>query len=90
LHGNIVDAVVHQVLADGLVAAGEKCNLQLGAHAIRGTYQYRFAKSGKLKSGAERANIGQHIARERLAGEFLDGGHRAVSFVDIDAGVAIT
>ena len=47
-------------------------------------------KSGNLESRAESADIGEHAARERLARQFLDGGHGAIGFVDIHAGIAVT
>ena len=50
LHGDIVDAVVHQVLADRVVAAGEERDLQLGADAIGRADQHRLAESGKLET----------------------------------------
>jgi hypothetical protein len=81
--------VVDQVFADGVMAAGEEGNLQLGANAIRRTDQHRLAESGDLERGAERADIGQDVARKRLAGKFLDGGDGTVCFVDIDAGVTV-
>ncbi len=89
LHGDVVDAVVHQILADGVVAAGEERDLQLGAHAVGRTHQHGLAESGQLERGAERADIGQHAARESAARELLDGGYGAIGFIDIDAGVAV-
>ncbi len=90
MHGDIVDAVVHQVFADSVMPAGQKGDLQLGPHAIGGTNQDRLAESGDLEGGAERPDIGQHIARERLARQLLDGCDGPAGFVDIDAGVSVT
>ena len=35
LHGNIIDAVVHQILAHGVVPPGSEGNLELGADPVR-------------------------------------------------------
>ena len=58
LHGDIVDAVVHQILADGVVAAGEKRDLQLGADAVGGTDQHRPLPAGQQIAAAKAADIG--------------------------------
>src|ERR1019366_952477 len=53
LHGNIVDTVVHQILADGIVAAAQECDLQLGANAIGRANQNRPLPASQQISAAE-------------------------------------
>jgi len=71
------------------VAAGEKRDLQFGAHAVGRADQDRLAKTGELVAGAERADVGEHATRERPPGEFPDGRNGAAGFVDIHAGIAV-
>src|SRR5262249_5143600 len=89
LYGNVVDAVVHQIFANRVVAAGKKGDLELGADAVGRADQHGTAKAGELVAGAEAADVGDHAAREGRPGEFLDGVDGAVGLVDIDAGVAV-
>ena len=89
LHGDVVDAVVHQVFADRVVPAGEEGDLQLGADAVGGADQHRLAESGELVARAEAADVGQHACVNVCARKLLDGGDGAVGLVDIDAGVAV-
>ena len=70
LHRDVVDAVVHQILAHRVVPSGEKRDLELGADAVGRTHQHRLAEAGQLERGAEGADIGEHAARERAARRF--------------------
>ena len=60
LHRDIVDAVIHQILAHRVVTAGQEGDFDLGAHAIGRADQHRLLPSGQRVARAERADIGQH------------------------------
>ncbi len=66
LHGDVVHAVVHQVLAHRVVAAGLNGDLQLGAHAVGRRHQHRLLPAAQTVAGAESADLGQDSARERV------------------------
>ena len=63
LHGDVVDAVIHQIFADGGVAAGEKSELELGADAVGGGDQDGLAKALQKKASAEAADVGEDAFR---------------------------
>ncbi len=48
LHGDVVDAVVHQVLADRGVPSRHERDFELGAHAVRRTDQHRLLVARQL------------------------------------------
>ena len=50
LHEDVVDAVVDEVLPDGVVAIGEERDLQLRADAVGARDEDRIAKPARLKS----------------------------------------
>ena len=67
LHEDVVDAVVHEVGADGVVAARHERDLELGADAVGARDEHRLAVAVavELEETAERADVGQHAGRER-------------------------
>ncbi len=82
---DIVDAVVDQVAADGIVAVQRDGHLELGADAV-GRANQRLALAGRAKEGTERADTAQHarrIGRLHGAAHQIDG---ALAGRDIDAG----
>ena len=50
---DIVDAVVDQVHAYGIIPVHERGDFKLGAHAIGAGYQYRLGIALKLEQGAK-------------------------------------
>ena len=60
LHGDVVDAVVDQVLADRVVNAQLKGDLQLGAHAIGARHQHRVGDTSR-----DRARTGRQSRQSR-------------------------
>src|SRR5260221_5339197 len=81
--------MIHQVLAYRVMPAREERDLQLGAYAVGGADQHRLLPSGERITGAEAADVGQHVARKGGASEFLNGGDSAVSLIDADASVLV-
>src|SRR6185295_6863886 len=60
LHKNVVDAVVHQIAADGVVTIHHHRHLQFRADAVGARYQHRFAHALEVtgKHSTETADIG--------------------------------
>ena len=52
--------MVHQIFADGGVAAGEEGELEFGADAVGRGDQHRLAIALQKKSAAEAADVGEH------------------------------
>ncbi len=91
LHGNVVDAVVHQIRAHRLVQAELEGHLELGAHAVG-----RADQDGVLpalhvepEERAEAADAAQNIAVKGLLRQVLDAFLGAVATADIDACVGV-
>ena len=66
LHQDVVDAVVHQIGADGVVTSGHEGDFQLGADAVGARDQHRLAqvRGVELEESAERSDFGQHPGSE--------------------------
>ena len=90
VHGNVIDAVVHQIRAHGVMAIEGEGELQLGADAIDAGDQHGVAgESLQREESAEGADLPQNTGAEGAAGQLLDAGFGFACGVDIDAGVAI-
>jgi hypothetical protein len=86
LDENVVDAVVHQIDANAVVASGHERDLELGSDAIGTRHQDRFLPRGaKAEQAAERTNLGQDARGEGGARQSLDAAHRLVAGVDVDS-----
>src|SRR5690606_9084879 len=89
--GDVVDAVVDEVLADGVVAADADGHLQLRPDAVdRGDEDGLVV--GALVEGeepAEGADVGEDAGRERLADEALDAADGLLAGLDVYAGVSV-
>jgi hypothetical protein len=89
LDRNVVDAMIYQVLADGVMAPGEEREFDFSANAIGAAHQHRTAKAREPVRGAKRSDIGQNAPRERPARQPFDCGYGAIRLVNIDSGVFI-
>jgi len=91
LHGNIVDAVIDQILPNRIVNAEIEGQFQLGPHAVSGAHQNRLSPflQVKLKKRAEAANTAQYIAVKGALGEVFDAVLGAVARGDVDASIGI-
>ena len=91
LHGDVVDAVVHQVGADGVVQLHLKRQLQLGAYAVHAGDQHRVGILLLVdgKQPAKAANLAQHAAVEGLVGQILDALLGAIGALDVNTGVGV-
>jgi transposase-like protein len=91
LHGDVVDAVVDQVGADGVVHAELEGDLELGAHAVGGADQDGVLPALQVEpeERAEAADAAQHIAVKGLLRQVLDALLGAVAAGDVHAGVGV-
>ena len=91
LHRDVVDAMVDEVLADGVVPAESDRDLELGAHAIGRGDQHGIgpALGVKPEEAAESADAAQHLRRRGLRRRLADQLHRAARLVEVDAGFAV-
>ena len=81
--------MINQVFADGIVPASQEGDFDLGADAVGGTDEHRLLPAGQRVAGAERADVGQDTAGERIARQFADRGNRPIRFIDVDAGILV-
>ena len=89
LDGDVVDTVVDEVFADGVVTARHLGDFEFGADAIGGRDQHRLFVAFEGVHGAEAPDAGEHAGRKGGAGKLLDGAYGAVGFVNVDAGVRV-
>ena len=87
LHQDVVDAVVDQILADGVVDVAVEGDFQLGADAVGAGHQHGVAGSERLQAEqpAEAADLRQHVRREGALGQRPDAPDDLVAGVDVDA-----
>ena len=92
LHEDVVDAVIDEIGADGVVAIHHHRNLQLRSDAVRARNQHGFFHACEVagKHSAEATDVGKHAGREGLARQIADAFLRGIGRVDIDAGVFIS
>ncbi len=84
------DAMIDEIFPDRVVASGRKGDFELGADAIGGTDEDRIAPTFQGEASAEAADRSQYVGVEGCGGVTLDAGNRAVGFVDIDSGLAVS
>ena len=91
LHGDVVDAVVHQVGAHGGMQAHLEGNLELRPHPIHARDQHRIHVLGFVhrEQAAKAANFAEHAAGKGLVRQILDALLGAVGAVDIHTGVGV-
>ena len=88
LREDVVHAVVHEVLAHGVVDAGHVRDLELRADAVRGGDE-DLVLPGRAEEAAEAADVGENAGRLGALDVGLDSGEAAVHLVDVDAGGGI-
>ena len=92
LHGDVVDAVIDQALADGVVLVQGAGDVELGAHSVRRGDQHGLAEALRAQriGAAESADAGGHVAGERRPGVTLEAFDGALRLVDGDAGGGVS
>jgi len=90
-HGDVVDAVVDEVLPDRLVPPGEERDLELRADAVHRRHEHGrlVGREVGLEERAERADAVEHAGGERLFDERLDAADGLFARVDVHACVAV-
>lgn len=88
LHGDIVNAVVHDVVADGVVLFHHHRDHQLGADSVDAGDHHRLLVSGEvdLEKPAETADRSQHFGTPGLRELPLDLGEQFGCQIDIHSG----
>ena len=91
LHGNVIDAVVHEVRTDGVVNVEIEGDLELGADTVGARYQHRVfvANQVELEESAESADFTQDLFVEGSLGKILDALFGAVAATDVNSGVGV-
>ena len=90
LHRDVVDTVIHQVAADGVMHAHVEGDFQLGAHAIDARNQHRIQiLFVDREQPAESADFAQHSLGEGFVGQILDALLGAVATIDADTGIGV-
>ena len=89
-HGDVVDAVVHQIAADGIVLIHRERDLQLRPNAINAGDKNWIAHSGKIcsKESAESADLPENLSgscRMSFLHERLNSELQSIAKIDINA-----
>src|SRR5439155_27349882 len=90
LYDDVVDAVIHQVGAHGVMDFHFKSDLKFGAHAIHAGDQHGVqVLLIHRKQAAETSNLAQHTFGESFMGEILDALLGLVGAIDVHASIGI-
>ena len=91
MHGDVVDAVIDQVGADGVVQAHLEGDLQLGADTIHAGDEDGIEVSLLVdgKQSAETADLAQDAAVKRLVGQVLDALFGAIGAFNVYSGIGV-
>ena len=86
-HRDVIDAVVDEIGADGVVPVHGKGDLQLRPDAIDTRDQHRLAHSGKIgrEQAAEAADFPEHLGTVRAPNATLDFALYEVTEIDVDS-----
>ena len=86
-HGDVVDAVIDQVRADGVVPVHREGDLELGADAIDAGDEDRLAVAARVEreQAAETAHFAQHLAPVGRGEQLRQGRLHPVAQVNIHA-----
>ena len=90
-HRDVVDAMVNQIRADGVMPVHREGDLQFGADAIDARDQDRLAHSGKVRreQAAEAADFPEHFRAVRALHARLDFALNQVAEIDVDPGARV-
>jgi hypothetical protein len=84
-HGDVIDAMVHEVGADGVVPVHREGDFELGAHAIHGRHEDRLAVFFQIKreQAAKAADLAEHLAAMRGGEQLRQGGFDPVAQINV-------
>ena len=85
--GNVVDAMVNQIRADGVVLVHRECDFQFCADTIDTCNQNRFAHSRKVRreQAAKAADFSEDLKPVRLSNKRLNSSLKLIAEIDIHA-----
>ena len=91
LHGDVVDAMVDEVGADGVVDSQFEGDFELGADTVcTGDEDRLLVLEGvELEEAAKATDFAQHVAVEGALGEVLDALLGAVAAGNVDSGIGV-
>ena len=91
-HGDVIDAMVHEVRADGVVLILLEGDLELGADAVHAADENRFAIFFHVQreQAAEAADLAEHLAAMRAGEQLGQGGFDFVAEINIHAGGGVS
>ena len=91
LDGDVVDAVVDEVRADGVVDAEVEGYLELGAYAVGRGDEDGVREPGEIEGeeSSEASDLGEDVLIEGLAGEHLDALLGTLGGGDVDACIGV-
>jgi hypothetical protein len=91
-HGDVVDAMVHEVRADGVVPVQREGELELGADAVHGGDEDRLAIFFHVQreQAAEAADLAEHLAAMRAGEQLRQGGFDFISEINVHAGGGVS
>ena len=91
-HGDVVDTMVDEVGADGVVLVHREGNFEFGADAVHGRHEHRFAVFFQVqrKQTAEAADLAEHLAPVRRGQHLWQGGFDLVAQINVHAGRGIS
>ena len=89
--GDVVDAVVDEIGANGVVAVHREGDFQFGADAIDARDQNRLAHPGKIRreKPAETADLAEHFRTMGLPNELVDAALQPIAQIDIHSGTGV-
>ena len=91
-HGDVVDAMVHEIRADGVVLVLLEGDLELGADAVHGRDEDRLAIFFHVQreESAEAADLAEHLAAMRAGEQLRQRGFDSIPKINIHAGGGVS
>ena len=91
-HGDVVDAMVHEVRADGVVLVHREGDFELGADAVHGRHEHRLAifLQVEREQAAEAADLAEHLAAMRGGEQLRQRGFDLVAQINVHAGGGVS
>jgi hypothetical protein len=91
LHQDVVDAMIDEIDTDRIVDARHEGNAKLGTDAVGAGNENRIAQVqiGEGEQPAERSDIGEHAAGERISGKRSNATDELVAGVDVHTGLLV-
>ena len=91
-HGDVVDAMIHEVGADGVVPVHREGDFELGADAVHGRHEHRLAVFFQVEreQAAEAADLAEHLAAMRGGEQLRQGGLDLVAQINVHARAGVS